>query len=150
VVAGRAGAYTSIMVQARTFRTRLPLRIAVLSATALWAGVLAVLVGARGGVEPQALLGATAFLGLFAGFSFTYGHTWIAVRPGGLVAATPFRVRPVPYEDIQEIVVQDGLAGRFYAVVTRRGLVRFSSLFDHHRELFEVLREQAGLSARGC
>jgi len=42
-------------------------------------------------------------------------------------------------------VVQDGLAGRVYAVVTRRGLIRFTSLLDHHRELFEALREQAGL-----
>jgi len=57
-------------------------------------------------------------------------------------------VRPVRFEEIEEILVQDGLAGRCYAVVTRRGLVRFSSLFDHHRELFEVLLEQAGL-ARG-
>ena len=68
------------------------------------------------------------------------------MRPGGLVAASPFRVRPVPFEDIERIVVRDGPAGRLYAVVTRRGLIRFSSLLDHHRELFEVLREQAGLA----
>ena len=83
---------------------------------------------------------------LFAGFSFAYGRTWIELTPGGVVAATPFRVRPVPFAEIERIVVQDGLAGRAYAVVTRRGLIRFSCLFDHHRELFEALLERSGLS----
>lgn len=133
-------------MEPRTFRTRLPLRIAVLAAAALWAAVLAVLLGAPGVVEPQAVLGAAAFLAFFAAFSFAYGRTWIAVTPGGLVAATPFRIRPVPYGEIERIVVQDGLAGRAYAVVTRRGLIRFSSLFAHHRELFETLLDRTGLS----
>ncbi len=135
------------MVAARTYRTRLPLRIAVGAAAALWAGVLAVLLGAPG-AEPRALLGATAFAAFFIAFSFVYGRTWIAVTPQGIVASTPFRVRPVPFEEIQEIVVQDGLAGRVYAVFTRRGLVQFTSLFARHRELFELLRERAGLQAR--
>lgn len=134
------------MVEARTFRTRLPLRIAVLLAAALWAAVLAVLLQAPAAVEPQSVLGAAAFLALFAAFSYVYGRTWIAVTPGGLVAATPFHVRPVPFGEIERIVVQDGLAGRVYAVVTRRGLIRFSCLFDHHRELFEMLLDRAGLS----
>jgi hypothetical protein len=134
---------------ARTFRTRLPLRIAVLLATALWAGVLALLLGAGGTAEPQAVMGAAAFLAFFAGFSFAYGRTWIAVTAGGLIAATPFRVRPVPFDEIERIVVLDGLAGRAYAVVTRRGLVRFTSILDHHRELCEVLLERAGLTPQG-
>ncbi len=133
-------------MDARTFRTRLPLRIAVLLAAALWAGVLAALLQAPASVEPPALVGAAAFLVFFAAFSFAYGRTWIAVTPAGVVAATPFHVRPVPFTDIERIVVQDGLAGRAYSVVTRRGLIRFNSLFDHHRELFEMLLERAGLS----
>jgi hypothetical protein len=134
------------MVEARTFRTRLPLRIAVLLAAALWAGVLTLLLRAPGSVEPQAVLGAAAFLVFFLGFSLAYGRTWIRITPAGLVAATPFRVRPVPFDDIERIVVQDGFAGRVYAVFTRRGLIRFTSLFDNHRELFETLLERAGLA----
>jgi hypothetical protein len=134
------------MVEARTFRTRLPLRIAVLLAAALWGVVLAALLQAPSAVEPQAVLGAAAFLVFFAAFSFAYGRTWIAVTPSGVVSATPFHVRPVPFGDIEGIVVQDGLAGRAYSVVTRRGLIRFNCLLDHHRELFEMLREHAGLS----
>ena len=134
------------MLEARTFRTRLPLRVAVLLAAGLWAGVLVALLQAPAAAEPQAVLGAAAFLALFAGFSFAYGRTWIAVTPAGVVAATPFRVRPVPFGDIEGIVVRDGLAGRAYAVVTRRGLIRFSSLLEHHRELFETLLERTGLN----
>ena len=133
-------------MKARTFRTRLPLRIAVLLAAALWGGVLAVLLQAPAAAEPQSVLGAAAFLVFFAAFSFAYGRTWIAVTPGGVVAATPFHVRPVPFGEIERIVVQDGLAGRAYAVVTRRGLIRFNCLLDHHRELFETLLERAGLN----
>lgn len=135
------------MEEARTYRTRLPLRIAVGAAAALWAGVLAVLLGAPG-VETRALLGATGFAAFFLVFSFVYGRTWIAVTPQGIVASTPFRVRPVPFDEILEIVVQDGLGGRVYAVFTRRGLVQFTSLFARHGELFEVLRERAGLQPR--
>jgi hypothetical protein len=134
------------MAEARKFRTRLPLRIAVLLAATLWAGVLAALLQAPAAAEPQAVLGAAAFLLFFAGFSFAYGRTWIAVTPGGLVSATPFHVRPVPFGEIERIVVRDGLAGRAYAVVTRRGQVRFTSLLEHHGELFETLLERTGLS----
>ncbi len=133
------------MAEVRTFRTRMPLRIAVVLAAALWAGVLALLLAAPGPAEPKAVLGAAAFLVFFTSFSVAYGRTWIRLTPTGLVAATPFNVRPVPFADIERIVVQDGLAGRVYAVFTRRGLIRFTSMFDHHRELFEALRAQAGL-----
>lgn len=135
------------MASARTYRTRLLLRLAVGVAAALWAGVLGLLVGLPG-AEPRAIVGAAAFVAFFLAFSFVYGRTWIAVLPEGIVAATPFRIRPVRFEDIVEIVVQDGLAGRVYAVFTRRGLVQFTSLFGHHRELFELLLERARLAPR--
>jgi hypothetical protein len=135
------------MPPARTYRTRLGLRLAVNGAAGLWAAVLGLLLGAPG-VEPRAVLGAGAFVAFFFAFSFVYGRTWIAVTPDGIVSATPFRVRPVPFEDILEIVVQDGLAGRVYAVFTRRGLVQFTSLFARHRELFELLLDRARLGPR--
>ena len=134
------------MEEARTFRTRLPLRLAVLFAAALWAAVLMGLLLARDEVAPQVVLGAAAFLVYFLATSVAYLRTWIRVTPQGLVSATPFSRRPVPFEEIERIVVQDGLWGRAYAVVTRRGLVRFTSLLAHHRELFETLLERAKLA----
>ena len=133
------------MDAARTYRTRLALRIAVASAATFWAAVLAVLVRIPA-TEAQAVLGAAAFTAFFASFSFVYGRTSITVTTDGIVAATPFRVRPVRFEEILRVTVQDGLAGRVYAVVTRRGLVQFTSLFARHRELFETILERARLA----
>jgi hypothetical protein len=135
------------MEAARTYKTRLPLRIAVAAAAVFWAAVLAVLLGAPGR-EPRAVLSATAFVTFFAFFSLVYGRTSITVVGDGIVASTPFRRRPVRFDDILEIVVRDGLGGRVYAVVTRRGLVHFTSLFSRHRELFELLLERAELKPR--
>jgi hypothetical protein len=132
------------MERARTYRTRLPLRLAVLLAGLLWGVLLVVLLGAPG-TDVRTLLSAAAFTAFFAAFSLVYGRTSITVTPEGIVAATPFRRRPVRFEDILQIVVQDGLGGRVYAVFTRRGLVRFTSLFARHRELFETLLDRAEL-----
>jgi hypothetical protein len=132
------------MERARTYRTRLPLRLAVGLAGLLWGVLLVVLLGAPG-TDVRTLLSAGAFTAFFAAFSLVYGRTWIAVTPEGIVAATPFRRQPVRFEEILQIVVQDGLGGRVYAVFTRRGLVRFTSLFARHRELFETLLDRADL-----
>jgi hypothetical protein len=128
----------------RIYRTRLPLRIAVALAAVLWSGVLVVLLGSPG-AEIRTLLSAAAFTVFFVAFTIVYGRTSITVTPDGIVAATALRRRPVRFEEILEIVVQDGLGGRVYAVLTRRGLVRFTSLFARHAELFETLLERAGL-----
>lgn len=133
------------MEAARIYKTRLPLRIAVGTAAAFWFGVLVVLLGAPG-AEPRAVLGATLFVTFFAVFTVVYGRTSITVTDDGIVAATPFSRRPVRWDEIREIVVQDGLGGRVYAVFTRRGRVQFTSLFARHGELFELLLERAELS----
>jgi hypothetical protein len=135
------------MEAARIYRTLLPLRIAVALATAFWAGVLVTLVR-LGASDLRALFTAGGFVAFFLGFTVLYGRTSIAVTRDGIVATSPFRRRPVAFDEIVEIVVQDGLLGRVYAVVTRRGLVHFTSLFARHRELFETLLDRAGLQPR--
>ncbi len=132
------------MERARIYRTRLPLRVAVALAAVLWGAVLLVLLASPRS-ELRTTLSAAAFTAFFVTFTVVYGRTSITVTPEGIVAATPLRTRPVPFEEILEIVVQDGLAGRVYAVFTRRGLVRFTSLFARHGELFETLLERADL-----
>ncbi len=141
----RGRPYTWGMEAARIYKTRLPLRIAVATAGTFWFGVLVVLLGAPG-AEPRAVLGATLFLAFFAVFTVLYARTSITVTDDGIVAATPFSRRPVRYEEIREIIVQDGLGGRVYALFTQRGRVQFTSLFARHRELFELLLERADLS----
>jgi hypothetical protein len=133
--------------EARTYRTRPALRLAVALAGAFWGVTFAVLVRAPG-VPASAALAAAAFAALFASAYALYARWSITVTRDGIVAASPLRRRAVPFDDILQIVVRDGLGGRVYAVFTRRGLVQFTSLFARHRELFETLLERAALSPR--
>ena len=132
---------------ARTYRIRLGLRIACALAAAFWGALAAaVLHLPGGGLGPAA--GALGFAFFFVASYLLYARTWIAVGPRGIVAASPLRRRSVPFEDILEIVVRDGLGGRVYAVFTRRGLVQFTSLVARHRELLEILLERSALAPR--
>lgn len=135
------------MESARTYRTRLALRIACALAAAFWSAVAAAMVRLPGGGW-SAAAGAAGFAAFFVGSYVLYARTWIAVGPRGIVASSPLRRRPVPFEDVLEVVVRDGLGGRAYAVITRRGLVHFTSLLARHRELFETIVQRAALAPR--
>jgi hypothetical protein len=137
------------MEQGRTYRTRLPLRIAVGAAAAFWATMLVVLARAPA-MDPRLAVGAGVFSLFFLVFTVVYGRWSITVTHDGIVVATPFRRRPVRFDDILQIVVRDGLGGRVYAVLTRCGPVTFTSLFARHRELFELLLDHADLRPRAA
>jgi hypothetical protein len=132
---------------ARTFRTWLPLRLALVGAGVFWAAAVVILLRAPG-TSAGVLAGAAALVAFFVASAFVYGRTSITVTGEGLVAATPFRRRPVRWEDVVRVVVHDGLGGRVYAVLTRRGPVHFTSLLARHRELLELILERAGVAAQ--
>jgi hypothetical protein len=132
---------------ARTYRTRLGLRIACAMAAAFWAAAFAAVLRLPG-AGPSAAAGALGFALFFVASYLLYARTWIAVGARGLVASSPLRRRPVPFEDVLQVVVRDGIGGRVYAVITRRGLFHFTSLIAHHRELFETILERASLEPR--
>lgn len=132
------------MERARTYRTRLALRVAVGLAALFWAGMLAAVLRAPV-VDARAAIGAAGFAAFFAAFSVVYARSSITVTGEGVVAASPLRRRPVRFDEIVRIVVNDGLGGRVYAVFTRRGIFHFTSLFERHAELFELLLERSGL-----
>ncbi len=132
----------------RTYRTRLALRLAVGLAACVWAAALVVLLRlpAR---DPRLVVGAAALVLFFAASTVVYERKSITVTRAGIVAASAFRgQRPIAWDEILQVVVRDGLGGREYAVVTRRGPVHFTSLVARHRELFEILLERAGLQPR--
>ncbi len=133
--------------RARIYRTRLALRIAVALAAWVWAGALVVLLRVPGG-DPRLVAGAAALVLVFAASAVAYGRKWIAVTGDGIVASSAFRRLQIAWDDILQIVVRDGLGGREYAVVTRRGPVHFTSLIARHRELFELMLDRAGLRSR--
>ncbi len=135
------------MEGARTFRTWLPLRLAVVAAAGFWAAAFAVLLRAPG-TSAGLVFGAAALVAFFLGSAIVYGRTSITVTGEGIVAATPVRRRPVRYDEIVRVVVRDGMGGRVYAVLTRRGPVHFTSMLARHRELFELILERAALEPR--
>ena len=131
----------------RIYRTRLALRVAVALAACIWAAALVVLLRLPGS-DARLVAGAAALVLFFAVSAVVYGRTSITVTGDGIVAASAFRRRPIAWDDILHAVVRDGLGGREYALVTRRGLVHFTSLIARHRELFELLLERAQLRTR--
>jgi hypothetical protein len=129
---------------ARTFRTWLPLRVALWVAAGFWAGAFAVLLKAPGTRAPLVAC-AAGLVAFFVASAIIYGRTSITLTREGIVAATPFGRRPVRYDDILRVVVRDGVGGRVYALLTRRGPIHFTSLFSRHRELAELILERAAL-----
>ena len=132
---------------ARIYRTRLPLRIAVVVAACVWAAALVALLRLPGS-DARLVLGSAALVLFFAASAVVYGRTSITVTGEGIVAASALRRRPIAWDEILQIVVRDGLGGREYAVLTRGGAVRFTSLIARHRELFELLLDRAALRTR--
>jgi hypothetical protein len=131
-------------VAPRTFRARLSLRVALVAAAAVWAvavGALAFFPGAPWGSVASAL----GFLVFFVGYSAHYGRMAVKVTQEGVIFRSVFRQLCVTWDEIVKIEVRVGLAGTLYAVLTRRGLVQFSSLLARHRELCQLMLDRAGL-----
>lgn len=131
------------MDHGRTYRTRRSLRVAVALAALFWAGMA--LAALRAGAGWGAAAGAAGFAAFFAGAYALYARTWISVGPRGIVSSSLLARRLVPFEDVLQIVVRDGLGGRVVALFTRRGLVQFTSFLERHRDLLEELLERTRL-----
>jgi len=132
-------------VGALVFRARLWLRLAMGVAAAFWAAVLLALARFPG-APPRTVLSALMFLAFFVAFGAHYGRLSVVVGPEGIVFRSFFRRVPLRWDDILKVEVRSGVLGTLYAVLTRRGLVEFSSLLGRHRELFQILLERAGLA----
>jgi hypothetical protein len=128
----------------RTYRTRLWLRLAVVAAAIVWAAAAAALAKVPGS-SVATVAGAFAMSGFFAATAAVYQRTGIRVTARGLEALGPLRRRVVSFDDVLQVVVRDGPAGRAYAVLTRRGTLRFTCLLARHRELLETILEGAAL-----
>ncbi|HET7753035.1 MAG TPA: hypothetical protein VFK85_03920 [Anaeromyxobacteraceae bacterium] len=120
------------------------LRLAVVVAAVLWAAVLAV-VATHPEIGLRSAFIALGFLVFFVGSIAHYELTAIEVEPDGIVVRGAFRDVRVKFDEIQNLVIHQGFVGTLYAVLTRRGLVRFSSLFSGHRELADLLLDRTGL-----
>jgi hypothetical protein len=117
-------------------------------AAGFWAGVL-VLLARFPAVPPVTVLSAAGFLAFFLGYVAHYEGAAVQVTGDGLVFHGLFRSFRVSWDDVVRVEVRSGAAGTLYAVVTRRGSVRFTSLLARHRELFHLLLAGARLAAEG-
>jgi hypothetical protein len=127
------------------FRTRLCLRLAMGAAAVFWAAVLLALARFPG-ASLRTVLSAFLFLAFFVFFSAHYDRLSVVVRPEGIVFRSFFRRVPLAWDDILRVEVHPSIAGTLYAVLTRRGLVQFSSLIARHRELLQILLERGSLA----
>lgn len=110
----------------------------------LWVAVLVYLLRFDG--VPLKTMLSTAFFILFFAVSLTYyGRTRIVVDSRGITYRGMMRTRRFSFDDIRKVDVVPGLL-TVYAVRGRAGLVHFTSLFQHHRHLAQLLVERAGLS----
>jgi hypothetical protein len=133
-------------VPEETFRTRLLVRGVVLGADTLWVAVLAALIVHRGGAQDH--FSALFFIALFSACAFFYERLAFTVSGSGLTVRSLSVVEHIAFEDILRVDVLPGLVGTSYAVRTRRGRLRFSSLLAGHERLCRRLIDAARLSAR--
>jgi hypothetical protein len=117
----------------------------MLSAAVFWASVLAALAHLPG-APFGSVLSAVAFLAFFVVFGAHYGRMAVVVTQECVVFCSFFRRVRVSWDEILKVEVRPGLAGTLYAVLTRRGLIQFSSLLARHREVFQLLLDGARLA----
>ncbi|MFL5263380.1 MAG: hypothetical protein ACJ79R_24300 [Anaeromyxobacteraceae bacterium] len=132
----------------RTYRTQLWLRIAIILAVAAWGGALLALAHFPA-APPGTVLAAAGFLAFFVAYGAVYDQTRIAVGPEGVVFRGVLTALPVRWDEIVRVDVHRGLAGTLYAVLTRRGLIRFTSVLARHRELCDLLLDRGALRRLG-
>jgi len=120
------------------------LAVTMAAAGLLWVAVLVYLLRFDG--VPLKTMLSTAFFILFFAVSLAYyGRTRIVVDARGITYRGMMRTRRFAFDDIRKVDVLPGLL-TVYAVRGRAGLVHFTSLFEHHRRLAQLLVERAGLS----
>lgn len=114
-------------------------------ASVLWVTVLVYLLRFDG-VPLQTFLAAIFFI-VFFGVSLTYyARTRIVVDARGITYRGMVRTRRFSFTEIRKVDVLPGPV-TVYAIRDRGGsFVHFTSFFQHHRRLAELLVERAGLS----
>ncbi len=131
--------------EAETFRPRAFIRWLVLGADYFWLAMLFLLIALRGATD-AAFLGAAFFIALFTICGLFYSQTAIVVTRDGLMYRGLVSRRAFGFDEILRVQARPGLVGTDYDVMTRRGFLQFSSIFQDHRRLFELIVERAGLS----
>jgi hypothetical protein len=125
----------------RTFRPQPLLGVAMAVAALFWISVLAFLLAYP--TVPLKTFASTAFFViLFVGSVFYYVRTAILVDGDGITYRGMVREKRLSFRDIKKVAVLPGLI-TMYTVHAGRQTFSFSSFFQRHKELVELLRERA-------
>lgn len=128
----------------QVFRPRRVLAAVMAGAAALWIGVLVYLFQFEE-VPTRTLLTAGFFV-VFFGVSLTYyGRSAIFVDSGGVTFRGMLRTHRFSFSDIRKVDVLPGPV-IVYAVRVNQRFIHFTSFFQQHRRLMELLVERAGLA----
>lgn len=113
-------------------------------AALLWLGVLIYLLQFEQ-VDLKTVLSAGFFVVFFAVSLTYYGRSAIFVDSGGVTFRGMVRTRRFSFSDIRKVDVLPGPV-IVYAVRVNQRFIHFTSFFQQHRRLMELLVERAGLA----
>ncbi len=130
--------------EAQVFRPRRWFAAVMALATLLWVGVLIYLMQFEE-VPLKTFLSAAFFVVFFAISVAYYGRTAVVVDSGGVTFRGMVRTRRFSFSDIRKVDVLPGPV-IVYAVRVNQRFVHFTSFFQQHRRLMELLVERAGLA----
>ena len=127
----------------RTFRPQPLLGVAMAVAASFWLAVL-VFLFKNPAVPLKTFLSTGFFVVLFLASVFYYARTAILVDGEGLTYRGMVREVRLTFGEIQKLAVIPGLI-TLYTVHAGRSTFSFSSFFQRHKELVELLRDRAEL-----
>ena len=131
------------------FRLSPAIRWIIGGAISLWVAILLILLLQPGAIPWRTYLSAIFFIALFASVLVFYSGLTIVVDRHGVTYRGLVSLRTYPYESILQLDVRPGLTGILsYEVVTRRGMLHFSSFIANHRRLADLIVQRSRLGRR--
>jgi hypothetical protein len=132
----------------RIYRPRAVLVLALAGAGLFWLAMFVGLWPLRSQVGLFTVWGCFAFVVFFALLWAYHAAMRIELDEAGITYRGLVKRLRVGFEDVVKVDVNRTLALTLYLVLTRKGLILFSSHFKAHRELLEQLVARAGLRGR--
>src|SRR5690349_11294577 len=125
------------------FRPRRAFAIAMAAAGAVWIAVLLYLLQFEG-VPARTFLSTGFFIAFFGMSVAYYARSAIFVDPSGFTYRGIVRTQRFSFQEIDKVHVLPGPV-TVYSVRARSSGIHFTSFFTRHKQLLELLVEQAGL-----
>jgi hypothetical protein len=130
------------------FRLHPWLRHAVWVAIGGWVLLLLAMLWLREPLPVRAYVSVVFFIVLFAAVLAFYSGLTITVDRYGVTYRGLLSFESYPFESILKVDVRPGISGLVtYDVITRRGMLQFSSFIRGHQALRDLIVSRAGLEA---